>query len=104
MADIQELPAQVTTSIVRSEAPTARRSRPTSALRPSLIVLRRSSPRFAAQVADIVVDDTTLDTASLDAAMRLGDPRRAAKGIALGLAIVLPFWSAVGFAIFAVLR
>jgi len=69
-----------------------------------LIVLRRSPPRFAAQVTEIAADDTPLDTASLDAAMRLNDPRRAARGIVLGLAIVLPFWSAVGLAIFAVLR
>ena len=104
MADIQELPAQVAISNVRSDTPTARRLRPASGLRPSLIVLRRSPPRFAAQAAEVVADDVALDTAVLDAAVRLGDPRRAAKGIALGLAIVLPFWSVVGFAIFAILR
>lgn len=104
MADIQELPAQVTTSNARSDIPKPRRPRPASGLRPSLIVLRRSPPRFAAHVPEVAADDLALDTAALDAAVRLGDPRRAAKGIALGLAIVLPFWSVVGFAIFAVLR
>ena len=62
--------------------------------------LLRSAIGFEAPADDLAGHESDLRHASNDD----GDAMGPARGIAVGLALMLPFWGAVGFAIHAALR
>ena len=66
--------------------------------------LLRSALGFEASVADPDASDADLHSASCDEIADGCDATRPARGIVVGLALMLPFWGAVGLVLHSVLR
>ena len=107
MSDIGEM-VPASDAAARLNGPTALPSRRSGAVRAALASFPPPPPRVKVPAASAFVapaqDAPLQDEKTRDKVVDHGDAMNPARGIAVGLLLVTPFWAAVGYAIHLLMR